>query len=700
MKRNYAKSIFLFLGICSFVVSGFLIYNYITIKNQNIRNAKNYIKLEAEKLAKRVDEELKKADHLAQTLANDLSSQKLPKNDIDDRLKKIIEENPQVYSTGVYYIPYSYDPKEKLMVFAHSIQGKVDFLAKESLIRDYTADIPENEWFNKTLAEGSHWIEPMFEPAVNALLTAITYPIFSDSSKKGNPIGVVSVDLSMEKIRNIVKSLDLGKTGYGFLFSKKGAFLYYPVKDYVDNQKTIFDLANDLNKDKLRIIGEDAIKGKSGLVDIEIELTGQTSWLAYQPISGAGWSLGAFFIKDEMPLGEKDLYHLLTWIVISLIFSLIFFSALIFRIFDGGTKSFWFWSSFSAFLFLLGILFIWYHSLEQKRESFKDKTVIIDEEGLKQFLKRDEALALKLLRKKPIYIPAGIFIKDMTFVDESSVKAVGYIWQKYDKETPRDITPGFVFPEAMQSVISESYRRTENDYEVIGWSFVCTLLQNFNYLKYPFDYKDIEILLQHRDFGKGIFLIPDLDSYLFINPSLFPGLDKEVVLRGEEIKASFFAFEQGDYNTTFGIKSEQVSKFPELYFNVVTSRTFINAFIIHVLPLMIVLFIIFALLLVAAKPKEGRLRVEYYLGGYSSLLLVIVFAHIALRSQLIAQEVVYLEYFYFVAYSAIVAVSLSLLLFTVFNVRLIEYKNNLIAKLLYWPVITGVLFAITAWIFY
>jgi hypothetical protein len=68
-----------------------------------------------------------------------------------------------------------------------------------------------------------------------------------------------------------------------------------------------------------------------------------------------------------------------------------------------------------------------------------------------------------------------------------------------------------------------------------------------------------------------------------------------------------------------------------------------------------------------------------------------------MRSGLEAPEsVVYLEYLYFLVYGAILVVSVNSILFASrVNVWLIQYRDNEIVKITFWPVYLGGLFIIT-----
>jgi hypothetical protein len=84
----------------------------------------------------------------------------------------------------------------------------------------------------------------------------------------------------------------------------------------------------------------------------------------------------------------------------------------------------------------------------------------------------------------------------------------------------------------------------------------------------------------------------------------------------------------------------------------------------------------------------------------SALFFVALIAHVQMRNELAANSVVYLEYFYLVTYLIILLITTNAVLLSL-NVKLwiVQFHDNLIPKLIYWPVLSGALFICTAWTF-
>ena len=190
-------------------------------------------------------------------------------------------------------------------------------------------------------------------------------------------------------------------------------------------------------------------------------------------------------------------------------------------------------------------------------------------------------------------------------------------------------------------------------------------------------------------------LIPDLKAYDATGVQDSFGIDKQIVLGGWELETTYFDYKSTCYDTDFGI-SNYVGQngFPELYYNIVIARKSGNALTIHMLPLFLVATLLFSsLLIITSKPNlisAFGFSTSGVLGACSALFFVVMLAHIQLREQFAGSGLVYLEYFYFLMYGALVFIAVNTFIFSVqaaSALKFIYYRDNLIPKLLYWPII-------------
>jgi hypothetical protein len=306
-----------------------------------------------------------------------------------------------------------------------------------------------------------------------------------------------------------------------------------------------------------------------------------------------------------------------------------------------------------------------------------------------------------------VLVPTGVFVQSLSFLNASDVNITGYIWQKYANDIPEDISRGFVLPEQVDSsstVIEKAYQRLEEGFEVIGWYFDVTVRQPFDYSKYPLDRHEIWLRLWHQDFDRNIILTPDLQAYDSTRFGEVFGVDRELVPGGWNMEETFFRYQNGVYDTDFGI-ADYVGQhdFPELYFSIVVSRDFANAFVINLVPLLIVSALLFAVLMMlteeqAAAERFGLTTMEA-IATASALFFVVMLSHIQLRKEFPGTHIVYLEYFYLVTYVAILLTSLNAFLFAAgepSQFRWVKYRNNFLVKMTFWPALLGTLALITA----
>jgi hypothetical protein len=144
---------------------------------------------------------------------------------------------------------------------------------------------------------------------------------------------------------------------------------------------------------------------------------------------------------------------------------------------------------------------------------------------------------------------------------------------------------------------------------------------------------------------------------------------------------------------------------PTLYFNVELKRLFLGPFVAQLVPLGVTAGMLFALLLISSRREAsqgllGFSAAEIVLGT-AALFFVASFQHIALRESLDTASLVYFEHFYFVLYVLMMLVSINAILFaSAVEIRVIEYSDNLIPKILFWPVFMLSIFVITLVQFY
>lgn len=318
-------------------------------------------------------------------------------------------------------------------------------------------------------------------------------------------------------------------------------------------------------------------------------------------------------------------------------------------------------------------------------------------------------------------------------------------WLKTGKEK---IEKGyFIFPEEVAS--NNSKIRLEDhlqlktskvgDQELFIWYFDTTFRQNFSYHKYPFDHKTVWIKMWPKAFAQNIILIPDLASYKRTDEKAIFGYEKDIVLGHWNMQNSYFDYECSSYDTTFGtipyweflknqgneihdylhekqkiqqnscwlpmgnsLSVDESRLYPTLRYNIIIQRKFENVFITNFIPLFIVAMLLLGITMMitndSQKADRFGLNTAGVIASCSALFFTIMLSHIQLKQQFEGVGVVYMEYFYFLMYFVILFVAVNSYLLTIgwsSRFSLVQYQDNLIFKVAFWPILLGLMVIIT-----
>ncbi|MFW2372654.1 MAG: hypothetical protein ACN4GM_05985 [Gammaproteobacteria bacterium] len=213
---------------------------------------------------------------------------------------------------------------------------------------------------------------------------------------------------------------------------------------------------------------------------------------------------------------------------------------------------------------------------------------------------------------------------------------------------------------------------------------------------YPLEQERIGLRIIHKELDHNIVLTPDLDAYSIRSASLLPGLDKGAFISGWKLMSTYYELRQRDLNTNFGVgQAIERENFPVLYYNIGIQRNFIDAFISNLTPLIIVSVLLFFLLLLIEKIDTARV-----FSICVAMFFVIVFSHIDIRSKISAQEIFYLEYFFFLTYGSILYVALNAIGVLLESDNWLFRSHSRIPRLLFWPVFLVLILLVTMITFY
>lgn len=217
-------------------------------------------------------------------------------------LRLLVANNPEIYGMTIAFEPYAFVKTQRFFAPYYYKSGeevKFTWLGDEYNYFNYDWYLIPKE-LNK-----AHWSEPYYdEGGGNIIMSTFSVPIYKMINGQHQFIGIITADVSLDWLRQIVNSIKVFETGYGYTITTTGQFVTHPISDIIMNE-TIFSIAEERGYPSLREIGREQIQGKTGFKkpDYKSLKGGKSSWISYAPISMNGWSVGIVYPLDEL-LGD------------------------------------------------------------------------------------------------------------------------------------------------------------------------------------------------------------------------------------------------------------------------------------------------------------------------------------------------------------------------------------------------------------
>ncbi|MBO7580966.1 MAG: SpoIIE family protein phosphatase [Bacteroidaceae bacterium] len=211
--------------------------------------------------------------------------------------REILETNPMIVGSAIAFEP-NYYPEEGRYFSPYSyrdMESKNDTILSKQL-GTATYDYPTMEWYQepKKLKRG-YWSEPYCDTGGGEItMTTYSYPLMDD---KGQVFAVLTADVSLDWLSQMMDSLKYYEQSYSFIISRDGTFLTHPSKDLVLTEN-IFSFAKKVNDAELTELGHEMISGKTDMRQFKSPNLGR-SFLFYKPIKRTGWSVAIVCSAEE-----------------------------------------------------------------------------------------------------------------------------------------------------------------------------------------------------------------------------------------------------------------------------------------------------------------------------------------------------------------------------------------------------------------
>ncbi|PIB37213.1 hypothetical protein BFP72_18265 [Reichenbachiella sp. 5M10] len=616
-----------------------------------------------------------------------------------DQLIGVIEAESQqfdfILGITVAYQPYMFD--DSLELFAPYYDKRQRSLIDIADVYNYTdSTLNTALWYTKVVeSQKPAWSEPYFAQGAQQIVSDYGVPIYATVDGERVVKGTVTLTIALESLKDALNSISIGTTGYSFLASKQGTIIAHPTPKFILNV-SLQDIgeAFDIKETSDRILGE-----KEGYMEYKSIYTNTDSYLFFQTIPSTQWKCMVVFATNDLLGSPVKMGNKIVNIALATTLLILGWVAVLIRISTTTNRKLWIMSSLTAVLILANIGVIWWLNIKKGYAAEQNHSVkIMNQTELFRYVLDENTRLLQLGYDPYMTINTGVFIEEMAIRDSYSLSVKGRVWQKWPMGLDEEFVPDFQFVQespiwGTKKTLISKIANEEMGENYYLWQFSTTIKLALKYNKYPFDSRDVNIELAYPDFQSNIWLIPDLEGYKVLNPSAYPGINKEIYFPKAELQSTFFSFERLNYQTVFGnTMYNGDEEYPVMEFNVQLKRRFLNAFVINIIPIFVVASMIFLIFYSNSKRKDSNTGVSMMgvVQSCAGFFFVLLVAHIDLRRRLSTPEISYMETFYFTMYIMIGLLAVNVVAFAqTKDNRILQYEDNLIVKLAYWPLLLG-----------
>lgn len=296
---------------------------------RNIQDAEKLVEANSLKYANSIKSNLIKDIYTSKAMAHTFETyKKLPKDIREqyqlDVLKHVVENNPEFLAGFLSRQLFSVDPNWKheygrVKQTFYRNNDKVEF---ESEIVEKQGEKTGSLYNILHLANKDYITEPYFDEFNNGekiLMTSICIPV----RENGKFIGLTGVDVSLERLKNIIEELNTDSQQNNFVLSNEGSFIYSDDSTFIGkNFKKLFPELESSKK-----FTENVSAGKEMSFYITDSITGEEILCTVKPIDFGGdfkpWAMAIQIPKSVVVSEAREIFY--TSIIVGLIALIIVF---------------------------------------------------------------------------------------------------------------------------------------------------------------------------------------------------------------------------------------------------------------------------------------------------------------------------------------------------------------------------------------
>ena len=203
------------LASCSVIFIAIFGYNYLVSRSLLIKNIENDAKDLAALTVSRIETVIRSVEQVPKNLAYFLEETDSNKEAVINMLYAIVVNNEGVYGSTIAFEPYACDKDvQHFAPYYHKTDKDLVYVD----LADGSYRYFEWPWYTIPKESGhAMWSEPYYdEGGGNVIMSTYSVPFYRNKSGVRKFAGVVTADIDLKWLQEMVASIKIGKTGYAF----------------------------------------------------------------------------------------------------------------------------------------------------------------------------------------------------------------------------------------------------------------------------------------------------------------------------------------------------------------------------------------------------------------------------------------------------------------------------------------------------
>ncbi|MEA3543598.1 MAG: cache domain-containing protein, partial [Thermodesulfobacteriota bacterium] len=264
------KIVAVVLGFSTLILTAILANNYFFSRNLIIQQAEGQSRASGREVALQLAALIKPVEQAAHNIALALEDASLTQGEISSLSHRVVANNIDIFAMSIAFEPYQFSLSQHYFApYSYRVSdgsGTDGIKTTQSGNSDY--HYFSMDWYQLPKELGQPvWTEPYFDRGGSGkLMTTYAVPFYRLEKGQKCFSGVVTANITLDWLQEIISSIQLYDTGYAAILSRHGTYIYHPIERLMVNE-TVFSLAEELGDQQLWEIGRSMIEGTTGFFE-------------------------------------------------------------------------------------------------------------------------------------------------------------------------------------------------------------------------------------------------------------------------------------------------------------------------------------------------------------------------------------------------------------------------------------------------